>query len=215
LITHETTLLKMSHFKARPAARRLVVVLLLIVLDALVSPTQSAQQKSAGLIVTLSEFQVGKRPPELNYNSCINVWTDGRFHLERRLMPMTAPATLLTYDSSLPDVQFQEVKKILESDSVRHLPPLVAADPSAAKTWVRGVEMSITRDGTVQKTGYFEWGTHDPGNAAQPAHDVVNSPQAEVSSAFKPLEEWFHHVTSIRLTKQNAESTQCGAPSEE
>ncbi len=185
------------------------MLLFFVLTLALFSATQQVLSNPGGPIVTIAEFQVGKRPPDLNYNLCMNVWNDGRIHLELRLMPLTCPASLLIYESALSETQFQQLRRILESASVSGLPPAEPADSSAAKTWVRGVEVQIVRGTVVQKTGYFMWGTHAPGDSSRPAHEVLNVPQPGVKAALLPLEDWLQHISSSQLTPVNAASTMC------
>lgn len=169
-------------------------------------------QNPGSLLITLREFTLGATPPSLNHSNCINVWADGRFHLERRWQQSTGGAAqVLVFNSTLPKTQFHELKQLLDSEALRQLPETFVPDPSVAKTWLSGVQVWITRDGSIQRAGYFEWGEHEPANEAHPARNFVRQSHPEASSALKPLEGWLQHVNSERLSPGGAESTMCNA----
>ena len=214
MIEDEVNLHKASRCIDRQASARILLATL-IFLGALFCPfsggTQESGRTPGGLIATLSEFRLSTSPPVGNTNTCINVWEDGRFHLEHRSQQLpSSTAILQVYDSTLPEAQLGELRKIINSQAVRELPALIPADSAADKIWVRGLQVEIPREATVQKVGYFEWGMWEPGSVSQPAHEVVHAPQPEVESVLKALQEWMHRVSSLRLTQSSREGNFCG-----
>lgn len=175
---------------------------------------QDSNSNTAALIVTLRETQVGGKSPAGAYSTCINVWEDGRFHLERRWQQLpSATATLQVLESVLPESQLQQLRSILEGEAIRELPPFQPLDTSTARTWVRSFRADIPRGTTVQTVGYFEWGSYNPSAREESERDVVTKPAPTIETALNPLSEWLHHVSSAKLPISTAKPTMCGEAS--
>ena len=214
LMTYSVNAMTAGHFRTGRIA-----FLTLVLCFATIAPSDAQISKEASsdsLLVTLSEFEIGGHLPILSRSNCINVWANGRFHLERRLQGLgRTSADLLVYDSTLPSAQLRALKDILESDGLKRLPEPSAPPSSAAKTWVRGTRARITRDAAVQEVGYLEWGTHETADDSHPAREVVNSPQPDAARALKPLEDWLLRVQSEHLSSGSFKPTMCDLASPE
>lgn len=74
-------------------------------------------------------------------SSCIVVVLDGHFHLERRSQPSLHPPVLAkVYDSTLSEMQLQQLRNILDDQRILRLPNFVLPETSATKSWIRGVQ---------------------------------------------------------------------------
>jgi hypothetical protein len=184
-------------------ARKVIATLVISSFFVSAVRTQEAQSGPRSLIVTLVEFQVGRMG---SFTNCINVWEDGRFHLERRIQPdVSAHAVGAVYEATLPEAQLLALKQILESDQLRLLPPMEPIEHYAGKTWMSGFRAKTVRDGTEREVGYFEFGLYDPAKHSESVG--VSDPRQK--NAVRTLQEWFHHVNSRSLSLPGAEPTMC------
>ena len=173
--------------------------------------TRAQGSVHSSLVLTAREFQLGRDVSVPSSSTCINVWEDGRFHLEiRRQLTSGHQEDLLAYDSKLPENQLHTLKEILRSDDIKRLPAPTPEDRSVAKAWMQGMQAWITRDSTVQVAGYFEWGTHE---SAGGSGETVHIQQPDAKTALKPLEQWLHHIDSEHLSLGNAQPTMCNVAS--
>ncbi|MGA9668041.1 MAG: hypothetical protein WBQ94_02470 [Terracidiphilus sp.] len=202
--------------RARHLFQAAALVVLLVAWCSPPASTQDKQPNGEGMVVTVNEFQEGSLPPAGSYSTCINVWEDGRFHLERRRQQLpSATATLQVFDSTLPVDELEQLQNILKSDPVLRLQPLGPLSNSEAKTWVRGMIVRIFRDKSMRKVGYFEWETNDASAVSQLERKLVVEPQLDAKEALKPLSEWLSKVNSAKLTPTIGEPTMCAAPGNE
>ena len=173
---------------------------------------QTIDQSAETLLVTFSEFQTAQYNAPASFRTCINVWQDGRIHIERVLQRSPqSKVDSVAFNSSIPARELSELKGILNTDSIQHLqgPNLPA---SIAKTWIRGVAAWIARSGSTQKVGYFEWGERKTDPMSGNSYDA-NGSESNLKDALQPLERWFHTLTPIYPIQPNADVTNCGLSS--
>ena len=174
-------------------------VFLVVITSFAVSLT--AQQPKAvekGFLVRMFERELTLQPTAgpNNVGNCMIVFRNGKFHLElRRQEFFDGHATLAVYESSLSEQELQSLRKILENQEVKQLPPFVQPKPPVDSHGYQIFRADILRGSNNQSAGYFNWNAQPPANAES---EKEHWKQSEL--ALKPLVEWFHGIKSFKTS---------------
>jgi hypothetical protein len=190
--------------------RRLIASTVLALGCALLAAAQNAPPDPVPFLVSIHEQQMDLSPTGVTSSSCIVVQPDGRFHLERRRQQLPkATATLKIFESSLNSAQLQQLRDILNDESITKLPPFVQPAIPMTVPWVQALNAKIGRGREVHSVGYWVWRGGTPEGSPNSTPDNIKKAWQGAAIALRPLVEWFHEAEAMKLDPSNAKSTLC------
>ena len=169
--------------------------LVLLILAATGEAVPGAAHGGTTFLVRLVEIEVTLKPiaGPVMVNNCVIVAPDGGAHLElRRQEFYDGRASLVTYKTVLNRDAVANLRRILDADQIRTLPPFVSVFPANFDP-MHSVTAEIQRGSGVQMVGYVEGGGEGPVNATEVRQNWLRS-----ADAMRSLVEWFHAAKSLR-----------------
>jgi hypothetical protein len=186
------------------------LVFVLCGLTFVATKTSCSTPQKQRFLLRITETNVSMRPtagPNTVLN-CLVVAQDGRTHLElRRQEFFNGRATLVTYEGILNARELDALRHILDAATVRSLPSFFEPTIPMAVDSFHVVTGKVSREGSLQQIGYFQWQGQGPKNAASAQHNWSQS-----AAAMKPLVTWFRSLKAMYPWKRvsNAKSGVCG-----
>ena len=116
------------------------------------------QQEAPTFLIAAHEGTIDLSRNGTSSQTCILVRPDGRFHLEGRTQRLPSPAaSAKIFDYSLDSSRLQQLRGIIDDESVRQLPAYIQPPLPMAVSWSHGFEAKITRPTGAQDIGYWTW----------------------------------------------------------
>ncbi|MGA8431370.1 MAG: hypothetical protein WB729_16225 [Candidatus Sulfotelmatobacter sp.] len=168
------------------------------------------QQEAPTFLIAAHEGTIDLSRNGTSSQTCILVRPDGRFHLEGRTQRLPSPtASAKIFDYSLDSSQLQQLRGIIDDESVRQLPEYIQPPLPMAVSWSHGFEAKITRPTGAQDIGYWTWrgGTVDA--SPNSARESVRKGWQQSETALKPLVDWLHGIEALKLSPSDSKSDMC------
>lgn len=204
-------------------AQPLTVVILLLAAQVVVSQNQPTllrlQRSKAALDLDATGgmrssggniLSLGGTPSEMgtssypNFASCVVVYNDGKYVLEKRDEPKVGRPTVKVAEGTLSAEDLQQLKSILNSDSIKNINHLKAVEPPPNAQMLREAEtldVQISRDTDMQhfiaakerfKTQAI--GSSELAGAPSTGMDTYLDNASSFRKSLNPLVKWFEGV---------------------
>lgn len=194
--------------------QKLIALVALVLTFPLLGSEQRSPSGPATFLVSLAESEMDLSRYGVTVGDCVLVLPDGRFHLERRRQDSPGSRTTLKiFESSLTAPEFQQLREILDRESIKNLPPYAQSGTSMMVTRISRFEARIPRGNGVQKAGYYIWYGRIPQASPDSTPENIKQGWKDSESALQPLVLWFHALEATKL-RRHGKSTLCLAPGE-
>jgi hypothetical protein len=164
-------------------------------------------------LVSIYNYELDLTPPGKNSFACIQVHSDGRFHMESRLQQrIGSEVQYFTYDAVVDHVRLVQLNKIVEDPTLRALPEFVRPSTPATKYLYREMSADIVTDDNTKKVGYVTWRSHgveSSGSSIETAPENIRRAQLVSEAALAPLAKWFQEIQEMRFEPSNSPRTAC------
>jgi hypothetical protein len=203
---------KASDASLRITIKQVLTVSVLLFIACAQSAAAQDRTNHGALLVRISEVTIDNEHG-VTATDCMLVLPDGGFHLERRKQKLPNPtASLKIFESSLDTERFQQLRDILNDDTLQNLPPYALPTfPMNNLPWFSDLEAEIPRGPTVKRVGYWVWRGGASDRSPNSTPDDIKRSWQESETALRPLLDWFHGVEALRLTSSDSKSNMCGA----
>jgi hypothetical protein len=143
-------------------------------------------------------------------HSCILVFPDGRFHLERKVQHLPAStASVSIFDYSLDTSQLGQLRRTLDDEKIRHLPAYTLPTLPMGVPWSHGLNVKIARAGGLQEAGYLTWRGGTAEVSPNSAPENIKKKWQESETALQALVDWFHSIEGLKLTPSDTSPSGC------
>jgi len=169
-------------------------------------------QDSPDFLIRITESKAELSPTGVTVNDCILVQPNGRFHLERRRQQLPEGRAKLTiYESSLTKAQLQQLREIVEQQSIEELPEFSPPTPPLGVSDFRTLVAELNRETVVKHIGFFSWrGDSRPGAPPESTPADMKKAWEDSEKALQPLADWFHGLEGRKMPPSKASSNLCG-----
>ena len=205
------TRLRKRIFRAKSLSIVCLFALSQMVLHSLSGPEYSSDQNA--VLASIYDYELDLTPPGTNSFSCIQVHSDGRFHMESRMQRQTGSnVEYVTYDAVLNPTQIEQLNKIIVDPSLRALPDFVRPKTPATKYLYKELRADLVSNKKPRTVGYSIWKSHGvetSGSSLETAPEDIRRTQLASEAALAPLAKWFQDLRKMKFQPSNSSHTAC------
>lgn len=175
-----------------------------------VSDALQVEPKAVGFVVQIYQLRIDLHPNGGVSSTCAVVMPEATLHIEKRVQRLPKrTATLKIFESKLTQAQLQDLRRLLDEDDIRILPPFVFPTGRVGPHGFSAYEAKIARGTQVQDVGYVKiTQTESTSSRSTSSYKSLDKPGAASEKALNPLLQWLNDVTP-KVAVGHGHSTLC------